>query len=680
MFVKKIVRAVLAAVIMVLFCGCDLWMNDWKGYLEYWSEAVTMGRVEVSGATFQTNDAGVQTLPLDATAKISGYVINPQGHALLENSIEINDPTLANSATKNVADPTLISVLLENVTVAEHTTFTVNFTPERADNGIASTETMSVTLQYNTPPAAPVRINQKIADDGSSSYVVVNEGELWTVAQDGYLYWAWDDSETDKTSPKHAEYFVVAGSRKSLSECKVDPVVKVGNRSLFRLQTSNTRITLAAVDEEGVSSPVITSGSVVPAGSDTTGPGEVTGISALKNHNFEPVITWINPSDSDFDRTEITCSDSAVGITINDDTATFTGIVSGKKYDFTFTTYDLIGNAGQSITESLTWNTLTLDAVIGTGFIKDGVAVSNPNATVTKLVFWFLSGENIPLAEYIQYKPSVAGSQFTWWKNLVTGNEVTSSDSITLDKSYTFYANYSTVDVTHAKTYVTALKDTKDASSPSSPYNIAIVGSMTNDQLYELGSVLNLGPTGSASAFFNLDLTGTTGLTGIPKDTFHWAEGLITVSLPNTISSIGENAFRASGITSIDLSKLPIEKLNGNFDACSDLVELILPDTIKNLGDGTFRSCKKLKNVTLPDTVEFIGMNTFDGCESLEWIKIQSSTPPGIRGNGLNYSFEDCNNLKIVYIVSGSRSAYDGNNTWKSVIENPDNHLELREY
>ena len=112
MFVKKIVRAVLAAVIMVLFCGCDLWINDWKGYLDYWSEAVTMGRVEVSGATFQTNDAGVQTLPLDATAKISGYVINPQGHALVENSIEINDLTLANSATKNVADPTLISVLL----------------------------------------------------------------------------------------------------------------------------------------------------------------------------------------------------------------------------------------------------------------------------------------------------------------------------------------------------------------------------------------------------------------------------------------------------------------------------------------------------------------------------------------------------------------------------------------
>ena len=71
MFVKKIVRAVLAAVMVVAFCGCDLWMNDWKGYLDYWSEAVLMGRVEVSGATFQTNDAGVQTLPLDATAKIS---------------------------------------------------------------------------------------------------------------------------------------------------------------------------------------------------------------------------------------------------------------------------------------------------------------------------------------------------------------------------------------------------------------------------------------------------------------------------------------------------------------------------------------------------------------------------------------------------------------------------------
>lgn len=255
MFVKKIVRAVLSAVMVVAFCGCDLWMNDWKGYLEYWSEAVTMGRVEVSGATFQTNDAGVQTLPLNATAKISGYVINPQGHALLDSSIKINDPTLANSATKNVADPTLISVLLKNVTVAEHTTFTVNFTPERADNGVASTETMSVTLQYNTPPAAPLRMNS----DGNGGFEVVQAGGTWNADNAGNLYWKWPYTTTSDIEPNAVKWFSIDGVLYELKECAVSY-----NSGIYSKNTGNKSVKLAAVDSEGIVGPSITSGVTVP--------------------------------------------------------------------------------------------------------------------------------------------------------------------------------------------------------------------------------------------------------------------------------------------------------------------------------------------------------------------------------------------------------------------------------
>ena len=257
MFVKKNVRAVLAAMMVVAFCGCDLWMNDWKGYLEYWSEAVMMGRVEVSGATFQTNDAGVQTLPLDATAKISGYVINPQGHALVENSIEINEPILDGSATKNVADPTLISVLLENVTVAEHTTFTVNFTPERADNGIASTETMSITLQYNTPPAAPLRMNS----DGNGGFEVVQAGGTWNADNDGNLYWKWPYTTTSDIEPNAVTWFSIDGVHYKLSECAVP-----NNSGIYSKNTGNKSVKIAAVDSEGIVGPSITSGVTVPAG------------------------------------------------------------------------------------------------------------------------------------------------------------------------------------------------------------------------------------------------------------------------------------------------------------------------------------------------------------------------------------------------------------------------------
>ncbi|MEE0133677.1 MAG: InlB B-repeat-containing protein [Treponema sp.] len=260
MSIKKIVRAVLAAVMVVAFCGCDLWMNDWKGYLEYWSEAVLMGRVEVSGATFQTNADGVQTLPLDATANISGYVINPQGHTLLDSSIEINEPTLANSATKNVADPTHISVLLQNVAsqgITEHTTFTVTFAPVRADTNIASTETMSVTLQYNTPPAAPLRMNS----DGNGGFEVVQAGGTWNADNDGNLYWKWPYTTTSDTEPNAVKWFSIDGTRHEAGSCE-----EPNNSGIYYFQTGNKSVRIAAVDSEGIVGPSITSGVTVPAG------------------------------------------------------------------------------------------------------------------------------------------------------------------------------------------------------------------------------------------------------------------------------------------------------------------------------------------------------------------------------------------------------------------------------
>ena len=260
MSIKKIVRTVLAAMIMVLFCGCDLWMNDWKGYLDYWSTAVLMGRVEVSGATFQTNADGVQTLPLDATANISGYVINPQGHTLLDSSIEINEPTLANSATKNVADPTLISVLLQNVAsqgITEHTTFTVTFAPVRADTNIASTETMSVTLQYNTPPAAPLRMNS----DGNGGFEVVQAGGTWNADNDGNLYWKWPYTITSDTEPNAVKWFSIDGTRHEARSCE-----EPNNSGIYYFQTGNKSVRIAAVDSEGIVGPSITSGVTVPAG------------------------------------------------------------------------------------------------------------------------------------------------------------------------------------------------------------------------------------------------------------------------------------------------------------------------------------------------------------------------------------------------------------------------------
>ena len=357
-------------------------------------------------------------------------------------------------------------------------------------------------------------------------------------------------------------------------------------------------------------------------GSDITGPGAVTGISSIKKNNFEPVITWTNPSDSDFDRTEITCSDGNISITINGNVATFMGIVSGKEYEVTFTTYDYTGNIGQTVTQKLTWNTIALDSLIGTGFTKNGVDVSNPNATGSKLVLWFLSGETISLAEYIQYEPNVtADATFTWWKNPATGGKVTSSDSIILDKAYTFYANYSVMSADYAVVYVeAALKGTSSCT-----HDITVVGSMTNDQLKELGSPLkdsNLPPVE-----INLDLSQTTGLTTIVKDAFRGAEGLTSIILPESIESIEEGAFYGCSFSSIEFPSSLKTLGKDAFKNCGNLEQVIMPSSssLSSIGEQAFMYCQKLSQITIPSSVTVIDEWAFYWCKSITSLTIPAS-------------------------------------------------------
>lgn len=57
---------------------------------------------------------------------------------------------------------------------------------------------------------------------------------------------------------------------------------------------------------------------------------------------------------------------------------------------------------------------------------------------------------------------------------------------------------------------------------------------------------------------------------------------------------------------------------NDAFSSSADLVTVVMPDTLKYIGEGAFESCAKLKNVTLSQNLEYVGDFAFDGCDSLE--------------------------------------------------------------
>ncbi len=60
---------------------------------------------------------------------------------------------------------------------------------------------------------------------------------------------------------------------------------------------------------------------------------------------------------------------------------------------------------------------------------------------------------------------------------------------------------------------------------------------------------------------------------------------------------------------------------SGAFHDRSSLLKVVLPDTIKMIGDYAFARCTKLQEISLPAAVEHIGENAFLGCAALGTIE-----------------------------------------------------------
>lgn len=82
---------------------------------------------------------------------------------------------------------------------------------------------------------------------------------------------------------------------------------------------------------------------------------------------------------------------------------------------------------------------------------------------------------------------------------------------------------------------------------------------------------------------------------------------------------------------------------NGAFDHNSNVENVIMPDTIKSIGDYSFFCCEKLKNIKLSNNITKIGYTTFAWCTSLESIDI----PENVTTIGLE-AFKGCTSLKTL--------------------------------
>lgn len=132
-------------------------------------------------------------------------------------------------------------------------------------------------------------------------------------------------------------------------------------------------------------------------------------------------------------------------------------------------------------------------------------------------------------------------------------------------------------------------------------------------------------------------------VTEIADYTFYYSN-LWTVSFPETLTTIGNNAFTWSqNLESVKLPETVTTIGKGAFASCVSLTSVTLPTTLTEIGDYAFSYCIWLPSISLPETITALGKYAFEGCKKL--TEVDFPTNLATIGNG---AFSKCTGLTSV--------------------------------
>ena len=107
---------------------------------------------------------------------------------------------------------------------------------------------------------------------------------------------------------------------------------------------------------------------------------------------------------------------------------------------------------------------------------------------------------------------------------------------------------------------------------------------------------------------------------------FRGCSGLISLTIPSSVTSIGYSAFEGcSGLTSLSIPSSVTLIESGAFRGCSGLTSLTIPSSVTSIGYSAFEDCTGLTSLAIPSSVTSIGSDAFYGCSGLTSITIPSS-------------------------------------------------------
>ena len=133
-----------------------------------------------------------------------------------------------------------------------------------------------------------------------------------------------------------------------------------------------------------------------------------------------------------------------------------------------------------------------------------------------------------------------------------------------------------------------------------------------------------------------------------------------TVQMNYTFGTLGEH------IVKYKLNKNYMGTNDIFFYMCTNLVSVVIPETITRIDGALFYSCSNLTNVVLPKTFTFIGQRVFEYCSNLTTISI----PNGVTVIGKCFSYSGLTYIDLPNSVTTLNGTFSGVNSLIRVNSN----------
>ncbi len=168
-------------------------------------------------------------------------------------------------------------------------------------------------------------------------------------------------------------------------------------------------------------------------------------------------------------------------------------------------------------------------------------------------------------------------------------------------------------------------------------------------------------------------ITLADSIRSIGNSAFEGCGNLRGITLPDKVSSIGENAFMGCrNLSVVTLGNSLTQIAKSAFENCVSLTSITIPDGVTTIGESAFYHCNGLTDIDLPDKVMNIEKNTFYGCESLTAVNIGN----GVKRVGYS-AFENCVSLVNITIsesvTSIGKDAFSGCKSLSNITVSDDN-------